>query len=508
MSVTLPDPSATGAPAALPALRRVVIVDDSEIDADLLEMRLRTHYPELQAVCWICEPDDIVERIVAFDPDLVITDFHMPRYDLLATIAALRLRCPSVPVLVMSGLVGEERAIQVLKAGASDFLPKSRSERLPMVIDRELSEARAKQAHDLLLAELEIQRRVNAAIVDQVPAGLWLLSPDGVVIRTNPQGEQMMGGFRSLDIEGFDTLQGWWVDSGQALGRHDWPAARAIEHGELVPPRLMRLRTFRSEEKVFSCGAAPLLAEDGSSLGAVVTAMDMTDEVALRERLRLAEEHVRRLSVHQLARHEQQIAGLSRELHDNLGQVLSLLKLHLGSAARAELGSERQSLEIMEALPLVDLALNRLREVCSDLRPSELSDFGLGPALAALCAAAARASSIPVTMQQAGEPRSLDAVLELGLFRVAQQALTNALRHAGAAHVAIELRWLEGRVELHVADDGAGFDADGLLHPHQHGLRGMRERMDLLGGTLAVESRVGMGTTVCACIPGANGSCA
>jgi two-component system, NarL family, sensor kinase len=233
----------------------------------------------------------------------------------------------------------------------------------------------------------------------------------------------------------------------------------------------------------------------------VVTAMDMTDEVALRERLRLAEEHVRRLSVHQLALHEQQIAGLSRELHDDLGQVLSLLKLHLGSAARAERGSERQSLEVMEALPLVDLAINRLREVCSDLRPSELSDFGLGPALAALCAAAARAGGIQVTMQEGGVARALDSTLELGLFRVAQQSLTNALRHAGAAHVGIELLWLEGGVELRVADDGAGFDDGGPLQPHQHGLRGMRERMDLLGGSLSVESRLGVGTTVCARIP-------
>jgi signal transduction histidine kinase len=212
--------------------------------------------------------------------------------------------------------------------------------------------------------------------------------------------------------------------------------------------------------------------------------------------------------VHQLALHEQQIAGLSRELHDNLGQVLSLLKLHLGSAARAECGSERQSLEIMEALPLVDLALNRLREVISDLRPSELSDFGLGPALASLCAAAARAGGIDVTMQEDGVPRALDSTLELGLFRVAQQSLTNALRHAGAAHVTMDLRWLENHVELRVADDGAGFDGAGPPQAHQHGLRGMRERMDLLGGSLSVESRVGVGTTVCAFIPGSNRPCA
>lgn len=171
----------------------------------------------------------------------------------------------------MSGQVGEERAVQVLKAGASDFLPKARLERLALVIDRELAEVQAQ------------------------------------------------------------------------------------------------------------------------------TALDLFSEVQLQERLRQAEARLRHLSLHQSESHELQMANLSHELHDHLGQVLGLLKLHLSAAARRDLPSARRDLEIDQALPLVDMALGRLREVCGDLWPSELRDFGLGPELAGVCRAAARASGIAVT---------------------------------------------------------------------------------------------------------------
>lgn len=475
-----------------------MVIDDSEIDAELLRLRLHNQYPGLQEVRWIREAKLVLEQVEALEPDLVITDYHMPGYDLIATVRALRQRWPLLPVLVMSGLVGEEAAIQVLKAGANDFLPKSRAERLSMVIDRELAEAGAKHTEAQLRAALERQHRLYQAIVDEVQAGLWVVSPQGVIARTNRHGAQMMGSAPNQALEDFATIEGCWVDNGQPIDPHDWPGARAIQRGERVAPRLMRVRDAAGEWRHFSCGASPLQAADGSSLGAVISAVDLSAEVELQDRLRQAEARLRQLSHNQNAQHERQMARVARDLHDNLGQVLSLLKLHLGSAARADLPLERRTLEIDEALPLVDQALSRLREVCNDLLPSELSDFGLFLALASLCSAAQRASGLSVQASESGSPQTIEPTLQLGLFRVAQAALTNALRHAGADTVLVTLQWLAGEVALTVSDNGVGFEPQALRAPKQQGLRGMRERMELLGGTLAVESSAGCGTTVCA----------
>lgn len=486
-----------------PQLRRVVVIDDSALDAELLEMRLFDHYPEMESVLRLSGPEGLIERIAEHKPDLVITDYHMPGYDVVAMVSALRRQWPLLPVLVMSGLVGEEQAVAVLKAGANDFLPKSRSERLPMVITRELAEADAQHAQARLREELERQRRVNQAIVDQVPVGLWLLSPQGEVVRANRRAEQMLAG-TNLQQRGFEGLTSWWSDTGEPIAPQDWPGRRALGQRETVAPRLMRVRPQAGVERHFSVGAAPLLSDDGSTLGAVITALDMTDEVELQEKLRRAEAQMRHLSANQLDLHEREMAAVSRELHDNLGQVLSLLKLHLGSAAHPDTPPARRDLEMGEALPLVDLALRRLREVCGELWPSELSAFGLGPALEALCAAAARAGGIVVDMTQHGEPFQLDSRLALGLFRVGQQAVTNALRHSGAATVQLALNWSAEAVELSVADDGAGFDTLAARRPDQQGLRGMRERMELLGGTLAIESNLGEGSVVRASVPRAS----
>ena len=227
-----------------------------------------------------------------------------------------------------------------------------------------------------------------------------------------------------------------------------------------------------------------------------ITAPDPTADGLLQERLRQAEAHVRKLSLNQFELHERQMANLSRELHDDLGQVLSLLKLHLGTAARPDLSPERRSVEIDEALPLVNMALSRLREVCGDLWPSELSDFGLGPALARVCSGAARAGGITVSYSEVGQPRPLASSSLLGLFRVGQQAVTNALRHSGAASVQLQLRWTDAAVALSVTDDGIGFDVQAPRQVKHHGLRGMRERMELLGGSLHVQSRRGQGSAV------------
>ncbi len=500
MPFSTPEPQAADAGRRMPRLRRVVVIDDSELDADLLEMRLHSHYPALESVLRLTSPDGLLERIAEHAPDLVITDYHMPRYDVVATVAALRRRWPLLPVLVMSGLVGEEQAIQVLKAGANDFLPKSRSERLPIVIARELAEADAQHAQARLREQLERQRRINQAIVDQVPVGLWLMSPDGEVVHANRRGAEMLG-VPALQGGSFKGLRGWWSDTGKPIRRADWPGTRAALQREHVAPRLMRVQLQGGVERHFSCGAAPLLTDDGSSLGAVITATDMSDEMALQEQLRRAEAQMRHLSANQLELHEREMASVSRELHDNLGQVLSLLKLHLGSAARPDTSAARLELELGEALPLVDLALRRLREVCGELWPSELSAFGLGPALAALCTAAARAGGIVVQAHEQGEPRTLDSRLALGLFRVGQQAVTNALRHSGAATVQLALNWSAEAVDLSVADDGAGFDPQAERSPDQQGLRGMRERMELLGGTLVIESQLGEGSVVRARVP-------
>jgi two-component system, NarL family, sensor histidine kinase UhpB len=132
--------------------------------------------------------------------------------------------------------------------------------------------------------------------------------------------------------------------------------------------------------------------------------------------------------------------------------------------------------------------------VARQLRPTALDDLGLGAALAAHVAELQRRTGIETSLESDGELSELDADAQLVLYRVAQEALSNAARHSGADHIRVSLRRAGPRVELTVSDDGRGFsfdDAEGGL-----GIAGMRERALLVGGDVEIESRPGTGTTV------------
>ena len=176
---------------------------------------------------------------------------------------------------------------------------------------------------------------------------------------------------------------------------------------------------------------------------------------------------------------------LARELHDALGQELTVLGL---AVRRLPAGAARD-----EAAAQADRCLDAVRDLSRLLRPPVLDDLGLEAALQWLARRTREGAGLPVRTELAvgalDDPRA-----ESLLFRVAQEAVTNAVRHAGANKAELSLRRAGDRVELTVRDDGRGFDPE-TLEPGI-GIAGMRDRCALLGGELAVDSAPGRGTTV------------
>ena len=108
------------------------------------------------------------------------------------------------------------------------------------------------------------------------------MSPDGKVVRTNRRADENLGGL-ALEANAYKGMGGWWSVTGLRVQRQDWPGARALRQRETVAPRLMRVRPQPGVERHFNCGAAPLLTANGTVLGAVISAMNMTKEIALQE---------------------------------------------------------------------------------------------------------------------------------------------------------------------------------------------------------------------------------
>jgi len=175
---------------------------------------------------------------------------------------------------------------------------------------------------------------------------------------------------------------------------------------------------------------------------------------------------------------EAERARIARGLHDEVGQVLTGVLLQLDSLG--------PSSAVEETKQSVRAALEDVRRIAQELRPEMLEHLGLVSALTELATTFSRLSAIPIDRRFAAELPPLSAEAELAVYRIAQESLTNVARHADAHQVTIALEPGADSVVLRVADDGDGFSG-GAVPEGQGGLRGMRERAVLVGGSLAIE---------------------
>jgi two-component system sensor histidine kinase UhpB len=265
---------------------------------------------------------------------------------------------------------------------------------------------------------------------------------------------------------------------------------------------LMLQRRFRPLERLVEemekvdltrPGANLLIQGDGSGESEEVERLNR----AFRRMLERLEGERRRTSSTALAAQEQERARVARDLHDEVNQSLTALLLRL-EAARARAPVEVAH-ELAETKALANQAMEELLMLARQLRPTALDDLGLKAALAGHVKELGRRGGVSTSLDAEGDFSGLPADVQLVVYRVAQEALSNAIQHSGADHVRVRLQRDGDHVELVVTDDGSGFTFDQAARGL--GIAGMRERALLVGGDMQVESRPGSGTTVRLTVP-------
>jgi PAS domain S-box-containing protein len=219
-------------------------------------------------------------------------------------------------------------------------------------------------------------------------------------------------------------------------------------------------------------------------------------------------EELRRLTQRLSAAEDSERRRLAADIHDTVGQTLSLARLNLDAAARRRPGEPEGPAALSRALALVDDALRQTRSLLFDLYPAMLDDLGLVPALQWYAEHFAARTAVGVSVDSAGRPRRLPTPMSGYLFRAVKELLANAARHGGAREVFVSLRWEASRLRIVVADDGRGFpDGGGPAEPPPGGpsrglgLAGIRERVAGLGGNFYLESEPGRGAVAILDVP-------
>jgi len=227
--------------------------------------------------------------------------------------------------------------------------------------------------------------------------------------------------------------------------------------------------------------------------------------IKLLEKSQQMQEELRFLSRQLLSVQEEERRKISRELHDVIAQTLTSINVRLaGLKAESNTNNTELHKQITSTQRLVEKSVDIVHRFARELRPTLLDDLGLIPALQAFMKGFMEDTGIRASLKVFAAIEDADGALRTMLYRVAQEALTNVARHAKASQVEVRIESLSGNIRMEIHDDGQGFEVNGNSSARKHnrlGLLGMRERVEMLGGTFGVDSAPGQATTVRVEIP-------
>ncbi len=464
-----------------PDVLRILDLEDDPVDTELLQANLMAGgiYCEMTRVQTRADFEAALEN---GEFDLVLSDYSLPSFDGLSALELAKKIRPQVPFILVSGAIGEERAIEALKSGATDYVLKQRLERLVPAVRRAVREA--EERHERRRAEEALGRSEERyrTLVEQIPAVTYIQEPaesdnPKAVTYISPQYETMLG--YSAESEMVDEEHWYKTLHPEDRERVLAEDARTDESGE---PFDVEYRIIAGDGRVVWVRDQATLVRDaeGQPLYWLGVQYDVTEQRRAEEALKEIGEAERR--------------RLARDLHDGVLQDLSYTTAAMGII---QLNVEGTSLEeeLQKAIDAIRRAAQGLRAAVNDLRIEDERDRPFPDLVESLVErnrGMARSYEIILKVEE-GFPAASFGDAGTEILRVLQEALTNARRHAGARNVQVTLSKDGDELVAEVADDGRGFGAG--TEPGV-GLRSMRERAAALGGKLEIESEVGEGTRV------------
>jgi two-component system, NarL family, sensor histidine kinase UhpB len=478
---------------------RVLLVEDSESDAFLIERELkRSGYDA--AVSRVDRQPELADALARGGWDIVLSDYNLPTLNGLDALREVRNRDPDLPFIIVSGAVGEEVAVDAMRAGAQDYVMKDNLARLSQAVRREIGDAenrRARKRVERALMESEERLRAVVAATRDSIYDRDLLTDKGWC---NEAFGQLLG-----PIATEESFGQWWVsrvhpeDRDRALAE----VSQGLRSGgsEGIEYRIRRNDGSYAHvlDRFFVLSDA-----HGKPLRMIGAIMDITQSKVFESEIRHANSKLKHLSAHILSIQENERRYIARELHDDVGQVLTALKIGIDTLARAGPPAV-QGIPLGELADMANRALTQVRDITLALRPPQLDDLGLSAALRWHLDQQGKVSGWQSVFEADDLPRRLESNLETACFRIVQEALTNAARHGKPSRVQISLKIADDRLQVRVVDDGEGFDPEEVhgrvARGTSVGLAGMEERVTLARGKLDISSAPGQGTTVKADFP-------
>ena len=453
------------------ATLRFVLLEDNVNDAELIQLELARNGVQVD---WAhaASRDSFVKALQTPEgpPDLILADYTLPGFDGLSALKLVLENCPDVPFIFVSGSLGEERAIEALKSGATDYVLKDRLQRLPAVVTRALTEARERRERRSAEAALEEQRLLLSTLIDSLPEIVYAVDTQSRLTVVN----------RAL----LDTLR---KKREAVLGRRlseVWPEETIVEIEAQADNLLRTGKALTDQERAwitpdgsvrwFTFTHVPL-RDHNTVVGLVCTVREITNQKALEQ------------EILEISNREQRRLG--SDLHDGLGQELTGLSLLLkGLEMQLAREADQYLSQITKISDQLARAIQSTRSLARGLAPVNLERGGLPEALKHLAARCTDMYSMETTFTYGGQKLpELEEGAATHLYRIAQEATTNAARYARASSITIDLRASGRKLQLTITDNGIGLSAGLAQGRPGMGLKIMEYRARMLGGTIVFD---------------------
>ncbi|MEK7264364.1 MAG: response regulator [Bacteroidota bacterium] len=491
---------------------RLLYVEDDPLQTELLRDYFSIIAPEF-AVTTVDDGYGCLQFLRSQTFDVILLDYALPDWNGLEVLRKIIQEGYLLPVVMLTGAGNEEIVVQALRIGASDYITKSQHniDGLPKILHKAIHEFQLKRTTEatllpsprsILFVENYSSDLDNTLykFKETAPHFSFTIASDAKealnLIEKNNFFDLVLTDLRLPDVSGLELLR-----EVKQRGVHIPFIIITARGDEETAVSALKLGAYDYVVKRDNYLAQlPYSIENAISRYQLQILNSKLNE-ELKER-KSAEDALRKLSAYLQSIREEERTNIAREIHDELGQALTGLKMDLVWMTR-RLTSEQTILtdKISSMKKIIDETIQTVRKIATELRPSSLDDLGLVATMEWQSQEFQNRTGITCTFSSNHENLNLARELATSVFRIFQETLTNVARHAEATQVSISLIKTSEELQLVVHDNGKGISSEKLLNTSSLGLLGIRERAAAFGGNVVFESENGNGTKVNVTIP-------
>jgi len=468
----------------------LVIIEDEEAHFSLMKRAIAKEFPHA-SVYHFKEANLCLEQLDSIIPTVIITDYLLPGMNGIGFLEALSQKDRDIPVIMITGQGDENVAVRAMKLGAVDYLVKSGDffTLLPTVIEKVVRKNRLEQS--LLKSEKRFQD-----MAENTSDWIWEMNAQGKYIYSNPVVKDIIG--YSYD---------------EVIGRYFYDFFSS-ENKELLKVRIFelmaKLKPIESFDNIVlrKDGVEVIMETSGvpclNKRGNIFCYRGISRDICERKR---NESRIQQLSQQLLKAQETERQMISCELHDRVAQDLSASKIECDLLLKNEPALDAPAkAKLLEISKRLQGSINAIRDLSYDLQPPTLAEMGLLKAFEIYCEEFSSQFGRKVDFQSAGlNLFKLDADTEIHLYRLVQEGLNNIRKHADSEKAVVRLLGVFPNIILRIEDTGKGFDVKArelvLGDEKRMGLRSMKERVNMLGGQMTIQSNPMQGTKIYIKIP-------